>query len=113
MGSFHGAEVCELVGLFILNELINDKKIDKSNCGLYRNDGLLIVKKRSSRFIEQLRKSITKVFQQHNLKVTIVLSTQKEGFLVITMDLERTNTFHLEKKMLRTYILISIQITHT
>ena len=98
MGSFHGAEVCELVGLFILNEIINDKKIEKSNCGLYRDDGLLIVKKRSPRFIEQLRKSLTKVFQQHNLKVTIELSTQKVDFLDITMDLEKDEYLPFRKE---------------
>ena len=98
MGSFHGAEVCELVGLFILNEIINDKKIEKSNCGLYRDDGLLIVKKRSPRFIEQLRKSLTKVFQQHNLKVTIELSTQRVDFLDITMDLEKDEYLPFRKE---------------
>ena len=53
------------------------------------DDGLLIVKNRSPRFVEQLRKSLTKAFQQHNLKVTIELSTQKVDFLDITMDLEK------------------------
>ena len=43
MGSYHKAEFCELVGLFILNELVDDKKIDKINCSLYCDDGLLIV----------------------------------------------------------------------
>ena len=36
MGSFQGAEVCELIGLFILFQL-QDVNID---CGLYRDDGL-------------------------------------------------------------------------
>ena len=40
MGIYHEADICELVGLFILTELINDKKIDKTNCGIYRDDGL-------------------------------------------------------------------------
>ena len=44
------AEVCELVGLFILNELIIDKKIYKSNCCLYRD-----FKKISPRIIDQLK----------------------------------------------------------
>ena len=76
-----------MVGLFILNELINDKKIDKSNCGLYRDDGLLIVKKRSPIFIEQLRKSITKSFQKHNFKV--IVEPSYYNFLLITTDLIR------------------------
>ena len=42
MGSYDGAEVCELVGLFILSELT--KLIDKNSIGLYRDDGLAILK---------------------------------------------------------------------
>ena len=51
MGSYHGAEICELVGLCFLYDLTEDKKINRTNCGLYRDDGLLIVKKRSLRII--------------------------------------------------------------
>jgi hypothetical protein len=38
MGSFDGAEICELVRLFILNHL--GKRFGKENIGLYRDDGL-------------------------------------------------------------------------
>ena len=38
MGAPDGAEVCELVGLFILNEL--KRRIPEVNFGLYRDDGL-------------------------------------------------------------------------
>ena len=38
MGSWDGAEVCELVGLYILNEA--EPKFGKDNIGLYRDDGL-------------------------------------------------------------------------
>ena len=40
MGSYDGAEVCELVGLFILNGLANE--YGKESIGLYRDDGLAI-----------------------------------------------------------------------
>ena len=36
-GSYDGAEICELVGLFILNKL--GQKFGKENIGLYRDDG--------------------------------------------------------------------------
>ena len=42
MGSFDGAELCELVGLFLLSKLASI--IGKSNFGLYRDDGLAILK---------------------------------------------------------------------
>ena len=57
MWSYDGAEVCELVGLFILN-------ISKSNVGLYRNDGLAIVKGKNWRHADSIRKKLNTAFQQ-------------------------------------------------
>ena len=42
MGSFDGAEVCELIGLFILNTLSD--KYGKNNVGLYRDDGPVLLR---------------------------------------------------------------------
>ena len=42
MGSYDGAEVCELVDIYVLNTLAN--KYDKNNIGLYRDDGLAAFK---------------------------------------------------------------------
>ena len=38
MGSFDGAEICELVGLYILN-ILSSKYHDNGSIGLYRDDG--------------------------------------------------------------------------
>ena len=40
MGGFHGAEVCELVGLYLLSQL--SEIIPKEFIGLYRDDGLAV-----------------------------------------------------------------------
>jgi hypothetical protein len=52
MGSFDGAEICELVGLFILNHL--GKRFGKENIGLYRDDGLAIIKSKSARLLDNV-----------------------------------------------------------
>ena len=44
MGSYDGTEICELVGLFIINHL--GKTFGKENIGLYIDDGLAIIKNR-------------------------------------------------------------------
>ena len=41
MGSHCGAEICELVGLYLLNRL--STVIDKRSVGLYRNDGIAAI----------------------------------------------------------------------
>ena len=51
MGCYDGAEVCELVGCYILNQLSAVMK--KELVGLYRDDGLGIMKKMSGPEIER------------------------------------------------------------
>ena len=53
MGSFDGAETCELIGLYILSQL---KDLD-INVGLYRDDGLAVCNK-SPKEIDQIKKQI-------------------------------------------------------
>ena len=52
MGSFDGAEVCELVGIYILCSLA--KLINKEDCGLHRDDRLLILRNANGQQIEQM-----------------------------------------------------------
>ena len=66
IGSYDGAEICKLVGLFILNHL--GKTFGKENIGLYRDDGLAIIKNRSARLADKTRKELYKIFEQFDLK---------------------------------------------
>ena len=64
-GSFDGAEVCELVGLFILNEL--SITFGKDRVGLYRDDGLILLKGTRGRLADQTRKKLHHLFEQFDL----------------------------------------------
>ena len=79
MGSYDGAEICELVGLFILNHL--GKTFGKENVGLYGDDGLAIIKNKSARLADKTRKELHKAFEQFGLKITA------ESNLDVTFDL--------------------------
>ena len=46
MGAYDGAEVCENVGTFFLFEKISEI-CNKSNIGLYRDDGLSVFRNKS------------------------------------------------------------------
>ena len=46
MSAYHGAKVCELIGIFLLNLL--GRQYDTKNIGLYRDDELSIFKNCSS-----------------------------------------------------------------
>ena len=85
MGSYDGAEICELVGVFILNHL--GKKFGKKNIGLHRDDGLAIIKKRSARLADKTRKELHKIFEQFGLKITAESNLHVVNFLDVTFDL--------------------------
>ena len=55
MGAYDGAEVCELVGTYLLYQF--SKICDKKNVGLPRDDGLFVVKDISGPQSEQMKKS--------------------------------------------------------
>jgi hypothetical protein len=83
MGSFDGAETCELVGLYLLSQL---QDIADINVGLYRDDGLATCNK-SPRQTEQIKQKICKIFADNNLKITIEANIKSVDFLDITLDL--------------------------
>ena len=67
MGGYHGAEICELVGIFLLSQLADI--IPAPYIGLYRDDGLA-VSSGTPRQIEIMKKKICHVFNNNGLKIT-------------------------------------------
>ena len=69
MGSFDGAEICEIVGLYLLNKLSD--LLGKENVGLYRNDGLAAINSCSGVILDRTRKSIIALFKKERLNIII------------------------------------------
>ena len=65
MGSYDGAEVCELAGLFMLIEL--SKNFDKDNIGLYRDGGLSVFKNYNGHENDKVQKEMIDPINQHHL----------------------------------------------
>ena len=84
MGAYHGAQACEIVGLFLLAQL---KVLPNFEAILYRDDGLAITPS-SPRLQEKLRQRIIGIFGEQNLKITIEIGLTRVNFLDITLDLE-------------------------
>ena len=85
MGSYDGAEVCELVGLCILPIL--QEKLGNPNIGLYRDDGLGDLHNLNARASAKKRKDITEAFKNLELKITIEANLKTVDFLDVTLDL--------------------------
>ena len=79
MGCCDGAEICELVGIFILNKLSN--VIDKNSIGLYGDDSLGVFDKLSGPQIEKKKKKIIKIFKDCGLSVTVTINITSVDFL--------------------------------
>ena len=68
LGCYDGAEICELVGIYIQSKLC--KLMNKKDFGLYRDDGLGILRNTSGPEADRKRKSIKKGFKECGLCIT-------------------------------------------
>ena len=84
MGSYDGAEVCELVGLYMLHLLSQRLGIDF--VGLYRDDGAtaqILSKKQANR----ARKDIIAIFKSCGFTITVEINLARMDMLDVTFDL--------------------------
>ena len=79
MGSYDGAETCELFGSFLLHQITHKHG---ENFGLYRHDGLG-VSKANPREIEIIKKDLCSIFKNLGLKMTIEANKK----IVVTLNL--------------------------
>ena len=77
MGCYDGAEICELVGIYIQSKLC--KLMNKKDFGLYRDDGLGILRNTSGPEADRKRKSITKVFKECGLPITFEVNKKNQN----------------------------------
>ena len=82
MGSYDGAETCDLVRLFLLSEL---RQIEP-NLGLFRDDGLGL-SKLTPRQLDIMKKKICAFFSKHKLDITIDVNKKVVNLLDITLNL--------------------------
>ena len=85
MGSFHGTEICELVGIHILSSLSN--KLDEQSTGLYRDDGLVLLRNTSKQKTDRIRKDIIEIFENAGFKIEIKANLHIADFLDVTFNL--------------------------
>ena len=109
MGSYDGAEICELVGIYILTRLATI--IKKSDCGLYRDDGLVILRNVNGQQIDRTRKNIIKIFKDVGFSIDIENDTKVVEFLDITFNLSN-GIYKRYKKANNTLLYVNKCSTH-
>ena len=95
MGSYDGAEICKLVGIYIQSKLA--KLIDKKNLGLYCDDGLILFKNTKGRQVDQIKKKVIKIVKDVGFNIEIKTNLKIVDFLDVTLNLSN-GTYSLYKK---------------
>ena len=88
MGAFDGAEVCELVGIYLQHKL--SETYDIKNFGLYRDDGLSVFKSRRGRTPERIKQDLQSKFREYGDGLEIVIECNKTvvNYLDVTLNLK-------------------------
>ena len=109
MGRYDGTELCELIGKYIQSLSINI--LSKDNMGLYRDNGLFILRKINKQQIERVWKKIISIFKNIDFKIEIVTNLTEVDFLDVILNWEN-NTYRLHKKPNDKLIYIDVSSNH-
>ena len=83
MGSFDGAEACELIGTYMLHQI--SKELGYS-IGLYRDDGLGVTAEKPQK-AEALKKQLCSIFRRNGLRITATVNNEIANFLDVSLNL--------------------------
>ena len=98
MGSYDRAEVCELVGLYLLNRLSTViLLLIKRVLVLCREDGLAATKNTNSPNLDSIRKDIIALFKEEGSSITIETNLVETVFLDVSFNLATKKYFHFQK----------------
>ena len=84
MGSFHGTEICDLVGLYLLDKI--NIKTGLNKMGLYRDDDLGVIDQTSETHRDRLKKKTIKAFKDIGYKITIEIGLPSTEFFDVSFN---------------------------
>ena len=85
MGAYDSAEVCDLIGLYLLDSI--GRRFPLLDFGLYRDDGLAASKDMDGHTLDKFRKELVKAFKEWGLGITIDTNLTTADFLDVNLDL--------------------------
>ena len=84
LGCYDGAEIRELIGIYIQNKLF--KLMKKIYFGLYRDDVLAILRNTSGPGANRKRKNIIKIFKECGLSITFKINKKIVDFRDVRLN---------------------------
>ena len=111
MGSHDSAQIADLVGLYILYNLTNSARVNVKDVGLYRDDGLMILRNHNGHRVDSIKKEITRKFKLMGFKIDIKSNIKIANFLDVTLNLKE-DTYEIYSKPNNTPLYVNIKSNH-
>ena len=108
MGAYDGAELCELLGLYLLSQLNN---IEGFNGGVYRDDCLSFTDRPVREIEHKLKKEISQIFKDCDLKLTFEPCSVTANFLNVTLNL-KSGTYEPFRKENNDFLYVNAKSNH-
>ena len=86
MGAYDVAEVCELVGTFLLEKI--SEICNECDIGLYRDDGLALFRNKSRTHLEKIKKKLKRLFKKYDLEIIAESNQKTDNYLDVTLNLK-------------------------
>ena len=109
MGSYSGAETCELIGLYMLHGL--KKVFGDGLVGLYRDDGLAAIPIQSGYKTEKLKAAMHRFAKGLGLRITIEAPLTTTDFLDVKLDIN-SHTFSPFHKPNSNLLYVNVNSNH-
>ena len=110
VGAYDDAEVCGLVGIFMLN-IISEKYNKNDIYGLYRDDDLAVFKNISGPESERIKMNFQSLFKKYGLEIIIECNKKVVDFLDVTFNL-KDGTYKPYQKPDNKISYINVQSNH-
>ena len=110
MGNIFGAEVCELIGLYLLNKI--KALLGTSNVELYRDSGLAILHNPNDPKLDRLRKDMISLLRDEGLSITVDMNLIETGFSDVSFNLD-TGKYFSFKRQNNTSLYIHSKTNHS
>ena len=109
MEAYDGAEVFELVDIFMLNKI--SEKHNKNDIGLHKDDGLAVFKNVSDSESDRIKKNFQSLFKKYGLEIKIECNKKVVDFLEVTFNL-KDGTYKPYQKPDSKISYINVQSNH-
>ena len=86
MGTYDGAELCKLVGTFLLEK--NSAICNEVDIGLYMDDGLAVFRNKNGTKLEKIKKKLQRLFKEYDLEIIAESNQKIVNYLDVTLNLK-------------------------